>query len=155
MDWKRKFLTLLFSCLKWELGQPRSPWWHVLPSLYCCILPSTLHFCIFSFAKPIEGRWEDTNLHVLLNNLCPYPLSYLSIRVTLLHILEGLSQRCIRKCYLYFEVQLQYKSASFLLLLLLMFIYTRNLFLSETGRCYLVFQSLNHKVLGHSLFWER
>lgn len=79
------------------------------------------------------GRLEDTNLHVLLNQLCPYPWSYLNIRVTLLRILEDLGQRCIRKCYLHFEVQLQYKSACFLLLLLFLFIYTRNL-VSERNR---------------------
>lgn len=123
--------------------------------LYPPFYTSLVYFLLCKTNTPTIGRLEDTNIHVLLNHLCPYPLSYLSIRVTLLHILEGLGQRCIRKCYLYFEVQLQYKSACFLLLLLFLFIYTRNLFVRETEIGYLVSQSLNHEFLGHYLSWEK
>lgn len=126
---------------------------------HCTAVSSLLHFTsVFSSLQNQHTNHRQIGGH---KYTCPakpplsIPLSYLSIRVTLLHILESLGQRCIRKCYLYFEVQLQYKSACFLLLLLFLFIYTRNLFVRETEIGYLVSQSLNHEFLGHSLSWEK
>lgn len=96
---------------------------------------SLVHFLLCKNQHTNHGQIGGHKFtRVLLNHLCPDPSSYLSIRVTLLHILEDLGQRCIRKCFLHFEVQLQYKSACFLLLLLFLFIYTRNIFASERSR---------------------